>query len=241
MVRMDLRTGTIFIVLAAAGGAAAVHALSPQTSRAPALDLGSPRSLPRSQANAELVHAGRRPEAPLAGRRGPVVYVAGEVMRPGVYRVASDARAVDALHMAGGPTKLADLVAVNLAAPVQDGSEIVVPAKGLLHAGPPSEVGTRTRTTRSHSRPRQAAHHRRKRSAALDSGDSIGGAPPTLDVNSADAAALETLPGIGPALAERIVTFRDANGAFASSDELLDVAGMTQNKVDELAPYVTFR
>ena len=60
-------------------------------------------------------------------------------------------------------------------------------------------------------------------------------------MNAADEATLETLPGIGPSLAERIVAFRDLNGPFASSDELLDVGGMTAGKVDAISPYVTFR
>jgi competence ComEA-like helix-hairpin-helix protein len=61
-----------------------------------------------------------------------------------------------------------------------------------------------------------------------------------VDVNSADAAELETLPGIGPRMAERIVAFREQNGPFAALDDLLDVNGLSERVVDELEPYVAF-
>lgn len=236
---MNLRTGTIVLVLVAAGGTTALRALWP-AARSPALEVGSPHP---SAAELPEIDPTRRPgrrRAPLTEREA-VVYVAGEVLRPGVYRVAADARAVDAVHLAGGPTRLADLVGVNLAAPAEDGSEIVVPAKGSLEGGVPGTAGTRARRTRGVGQKHRAAHQRRKRSAAPDTGDVTQAAPITLDVNRADAAALETLPGVGPALAERIVRFRELNGSYAASDELLDVAGMTPNKVDALAPYLTFR
>ncbi|HEY6236588.1 MAG TPA: helix-hairpin-helix domain-containing protein, partial [Candidatus Elarobacter sp.] len=62
-----------------------------------------------------------------------------------------------------------------------------------------------------------------------------------VDINAADAATLATIPGIGPGLAERIVAFRTSNGAFASVDELLDVSGITDRRLDALLPYVVAR
>jgi competence protein ComEA len=68
-------------------------------------------------------------------------------------------------------------------------------------------------------------------------------APPaaSIDLNSADTADLERLPGIGPSLAERIVAFREQSGRFSRVDDLLDVAGMNERKLDEIAPYVVAR
>ncbi len=63
-------------------------------------------------------------------------------------------------------------------------------------------------------------------------------APTLISLNTADVTALEALPGIGAALAARVVAFRDANGPFASLDELLDVNGITQAKLDALTPLV---
>lgn len=165
-----------------------------------------------------------------------MVYVAGEVTRPGVYAVRSDARVKDAVALAGGTRPGADLVAVNLAAHLRDGDEIVVPVRGAVL---PAASAARSR---SHGHGRRAAGpapHRGKRH-----GRARGDEPPPaglVDVNAASADALATIPGIGPALAERIVAFRTANGAFTSVDELLDVSGITDRRLDAILPYVVAR
>lgn len=144
-----------------------------------------------------------------------VVYVAGAVAHPGVYALAQGARVQDAIRRAGGLRADADPLAVNLAARVSDGEEIAVARTG--EATPrPAHYAARTR------RPRKTA------------------APAaSVDLNSADASALASLPGVGDTLAARIVEYRRLNGPFASLDELLDVAGMTQRRIDALAPYAT--
>lgn len=174
-----------------------------------------------------------------------VVDVAGEVARPGICRLPATARAADAVHAAGGPTRAADLVAVNLAAPLQDGAEIIVSAKGAVPRDDSSRDTLRSDLARS---PRHSHRRRRKhrlKSARGPASESSQSASQTdaaaIDLNAADATLLETLPGVGPALAQRIVAFRDVNGPFASLDELLDVGGMTQTKVDALAPLLTLR
>jgi competence protein ComEA len=155
-----------------------------------------------------------------------VVYVAGEVAHPGVYALGADARVGDALARAGGARPDADLVAVNLAAHLRDGDEIVVAVRGA----PPPARAHRT------SAPRARAIGRRAATARRDA------APPAvIDVNSADAAAIAALPGVGPVLAERIVAFRDANGRFDAPDELLDVDGVTESRYEKIAPYVIAR
>jgi competence protein ComEA len=164
-----------------------------------------------------------------------MVYVAGEVARPGVYAVRPDARAKDALALAGGTRPEADLVAVNLAAHLRDGDEIVVPVRGARPAAP-----ARTRGAASHGSGRRAHRPRRSRRHGHARADEP---PPAgqVDVNAADADTLATIPGIGPGLAERIVAFRETNGAFASVDELLDVSGITDRRLDAMLPYVTAR
>jgi competence protein ComEA len=141
-----------------------------------------------------------------------IVYLAGAVVHPGLYALTDTARVDDAIRRAGGLRADADRDAVNLAEHITDGEEIRVPRIG--------EATPRPARTRS---------KRKKRVA-----------PPTsIDINTADAAALSSLPGLGATLAERIVRFRDVNGPFASIDELADVAGMTQKRVDAIVPYVT--
>jgi competence protein ComEA len=141
-----------------------------------------------------------------------VVYVAGEVQSPGLYRVAPGARADDALRKAGGFTQRADRAGVNLAEVVQDGEEVRVPRVG---DPAPKKRAPRKRLTRT--------------------------PVASVDLNAAGAAELAQLPGVGETVAERIVAYREQNGPFASVDELADVSGMTQRRVDALAQYLRVR
>ena len=143
------------------------------------------------------------------------------------------ARAEDALARAGGPKSDADLVAVNLAAPVSDGAEIAFPKIG--ETTPHRRRGAGPRVRAAHA-PRGHGH---RRSATPD--PDTNPASQSIDLNSADASELETLPGIGAALAERIVSYREANGPFASVDELADVSGITPRLQDEIADFVVVR
>lgn len=176
--------------------------------------------------------ASRYPQAAgrSARRARVVVYVAGEVRKPGVYALPADERNADALAVAGGPLPDADLVAVNLAAPLADGDEIAVPKIGAAAGRTPHSRAA------LHPRPVNARHgHGRqtKRSGAPTA--------PSIDLNSADDSELEAVPGIGPALAARIVEYRDTNGPFASIDELADVSGITPRLQDKLAEFVVIR
>lgn len=124
------------------------------------------------------------------------VHVLGAVRVPGLYVLDLDARLVDAVAAAGGTTEDADLAAINLARILTDGEQIVVPVVGA------SDVGE--------------GH-------ADDAGVAADG---LIDLNSADQTELETLPRIGPALAQRIIAWREENGRFASVDDLLAVPGI---------------
>ena len=162
-----------------------------------------------------------------------MVYVAGEVVRPGVYPVGADARVRDALALAGGARPGADLVAVNLAAHVRDGDEIAVPVRGAA-------LPAKHRAARGYGpdagHGRTAGHGRHRRPRRDEP-------PPVaqVDINTADAETLASIPGIGEGLALRIVAFRQQNGPFASVDELLDVAGITEHRLDAMIPYVIAR
>jgi competence protein ComEA len=114
----------------------------------------------------------------------------------------------DALQAAGGTTRKADLTAVNLARAVVDGEQLYVPRPGeqVPGAAAPGAGGSAPGTG--------------------GQGASSGSTDATVDINTADAAALEALPGIGPSIAQAIVEWREANGQFASVDELEDVPGI---------------
>jgi competence protein ComEA len=178
---------------------------------------------------------GRESAHPLASVRPQIkVYVAGAVVHPGVYAVSADDRAQDALAKAGGATREADLVAVNLAAHVADGDEIAVPRQGDGHA----VSSARSAHGRSPSTGTGSSRRRPRRGARTGDGV-VPVAAQTVDLNRADAQTLAELPGIGPTLAQRIVEFRSLNGPFASVDGLADVAGITPQRLDALIPLLT--
>jgi competence protein ComEA len=188
----------------------------------------APHPTPALSAPREIARAA----TPVAPR--VLVYVAGAVAHPGVYAVAGDARAQDALAKAGGATRNADLVAVNLAAHVADGDEIAVPRQGDVRSTASARSGHR-RTSSGASR-----RSRRRPRSGERSADGSGVAAATIvDINAADAQALAELPGIGQTLAERIVEFRSLNGPFASVDGLADVSGITPQRLEILTPLVT--
>jgi competence protein ComEA len=159
------------------------------------------------------------------------VYVAGEVEQPGVYTFAPGTRAKEALERAGGPKSDADLVAVNLAAPLEDGTEIAFPKIGetLPRARrAQSASGRRAHAGRAHGR-----GHRQRRTDDEPS--------QSVDLNAADESELESIPGIGPALAARIIAYRQTNGPFASVDELADISGITPGLQAKMASFVVVR
>lgn len=153
-----------------------------------------------------------------------VVHVAGAVLRPGLVTLPAGARTADALMAAGGPRPDADLERVNLAEPMSDGARWYVPTVGQEVL--PSAIGA--------SGPAAAGQ------VAASSG---GGAAPTapVDLNSADAALLDTLPGVGPSTAAAIVAYRSEHGRFGSVDELQEVRGIGPAKFASLEPLVVVR
>jgi competence protein ComEA len=133
-----------------------------------------------------------------------VVDVEGAVVSPGVKELAADARAVDAIEAAGGFTKRAQRKQVNLAQKLSDGMQLYVPAKGEAQA---SGSGTSS-------------------GAGSSSGSSTGEATELVNLNTASSEELQTLSGIGPSLAQRIIDYREQNGGFASVEDLKEVSGI---------------
>ena len=145
------------------------------------------------------------------------MHVAGAVATPGVRRLPAGARVIDGVDAAGGALPDADLARVNLAAPLVDGQQVYVPRQGEVPPVPLPGTG-----------------------AAGGAGDDPGatGAGP-VDVNRATADQLDELPGVGPATAEAIIAHREEHGPFASVDDLLDVRGIGEAKLEQLRELVT--
>ena len=155
------------------------------------------------------------------------VYVTGGVENPGVYDLPSDARARDALDAAGGATADADLERVNLAKRLSDGEHVRVPKRGASDGD--SAVAAPPRQPRAASSP--------PAQTAPATSDYVG----KIDVNAADAAALESLPGIGTSRARAIIEHRQANGPFASVDDLTEVRGIGEGILESIRDFVEAR
>ncbi|WP_353950486.1 ComEA family DNA-binding protein [Knoellia sp. S7-12] len=165
-----------------------------------------------------------------AGVAGPVVvHVVGQVVKPGVYRMAAGARVGDAVSAAGGASRAADLTAVNLARVLVDGEQIVVPKPGDVLAGP-GAPGTGSGT---------GAGAVGGSGGAGGGGAGSGSTGGTVSLNSADLSALDTLPGVGPVLAQRILDWRTEHGRFTSVEELGEVSGIGEKLLAQLTPKVT--
>ncbi|WP_235915700.1 ComEA family DNA-binding protein, partial [Puerhibacterium puerhi] len=154
-----------------------------------------------------------------AGDTGVVVHVVGQVVAPGLVTLPDGSRVADAVDAAGGPTDEADLSALNLARTVVDGEQLRVPAPGEEVEAAPAPGGAAT-------------------GSGGGGGGGAGGAGAVVDLNTADEAALDTLPGIGPALAGRILAWREENGRFTSVDELDEVSGIGPALLERLRDLV---
>jgi competence protein ComEA len=138
------------------------------------------------------------------------VDVAGWVRRPGVYELDEGERVIDAIECAGGARPGAELTVLNLAAPLTDGQQVLVPRK--LEPAPGASEGV---------------------APDAPAGTTL------VNVNTATAAELETLPGIGEVLAQAIIDFREDSGPFTSVDQLIDVSGIGEVTLEEIRELVT--
>jgi competence protein ComEA len=137
-----------------------------------------------------------------------VVYVSGAVKQPGVVKLPSGSRVIDALNLLGGPLPAADLNGVNLAALLVDGQQIHIPNQGDGGSGSVVTAGSKT----------------------------PGG---KVNINNADAAALDLLPGVGPAMAQKIIDYRKSNGPFRMLEDIKNVPGIGESKYQNLKDKIT--
>ena len=148
-----------------------------------------------------------------AGARVLVVHVVGEVRRPGLYRLRDGARIADAVRRAGGASGGANLAGLNLAAPLVDGIQMLVPSRVARERATATAAATRARS------------------------DVAAGS--TVSLSSATVEELDELPGVGPITAQKIVDYRTEHGPFASVDDLDAVPGIGPTRIEQLRDLVT--
>ncbi len=209
------KRGLIFLAagllcLVAAGSI--VTAFSGRWDKRPSGAVAGPAPVTAVQQDLEPGSYPQVPEKALPGEEEQwVIYITGAVLRPGVYRLPGGTRVYQAVEQAGGLSSEADPEAFNMALPLEDGVHIHVPRRGEGDAPGSYSPG---------------------------SGTAIGGTR-AIDINRADAAALESLPGIGPKTAQEIIRHREERGRFASVEDLLAVKGIGPAKLSAIRDLVT--
>ncbi len=167
-------------------------------------------------------------KVPVAEQRQPekavpaeiAVDIKGAVATPGIYRMLNSERVNEAIEKAGGPTKQANMQAINLAQKVQDEMVIYVPEIG--EDAPPEIPSSSTAAT-----------------SANDASSSSESEKPFININDADLSKLQELPGIGESKAQAIIDYRQTDGPFSSLEQLKSVPGIGDKIYEKLAPLIT--
>jgi competence protein ComEA len=181
-----------------------------------------------------------------------VVHVTGAVQKPGVYHLPISARGEDALKAAGGPTADANTDALNLAAHLEDGTQLHFPtrkeqpeiyAQSAVPSSPPSVVKTNPAATiaRSGRKPKTGDGAGRTGSRSAKSDKLTDPSQGQVNVNTANAETLQRLPGIGPSMAERILEYRKTSGGFQAPEDLMNVSGIGEKKFAKMRVFVRVR
>ncbi|MDY3296927.1 helix-hairpin-helix domain-containing protein [Selenomonas sp.] len=151
------------------------------------------------------------------------VYVTGAVNQPGVVSVAAGARVADAVNACGGLLPTADAEKINMAQAVKDGQQIRVPEKGAAKA---AKNATATASSSDNGKARAST-------------DSDADAGELVNINTADEAELDKLPGVGPSTAQKIIEYRETEGQFASPEDIMKVKGIGKAKYEKMKDRIT--
>jgi len=167
---------------------------------------------------ADMGESDIREEKELIDKKICIVHISGAVNQPGVYQLTEGERIIDAVKMAGGEMESANIDAVNLAAHLYDGQKIVLP---FILEDNEDEVNQNV----------LANEEFRQHDYSLSSS--------VLNLNAVTSNQLETLPGIGPALAERILSYRKNHGLFRNIEDIMNVSGIGEKRFESIKEYIT--
>ena len=214
---------------------------SPSASAESVQAVGAQQS-PGAQSTAQPgAHPSESAQGGPSGEATVRVHVAGAVNNPGVYTLPAQGRAVDAIAAASGAAADADLDRVNLAGALSDGVQIYVPHRGETAA--PAQIQPNGGTANAGQAnaangASQGGTQPQPARTLIPAGSAQKGSTP-VNINTATAEELQSLPRIGPAMAQRIIAWREAHGGFRSVDELDAVPGIGPSMLENLRPLVT--
>lgn len=161
------------------------------------------------------------------------VYITGEVNEPGIVKLNENSRIIDAINSAGGTTNNANISKINLAYVLKDGMKVNIPSKEDLKNN--SNFDYITMSSGDGKNDNTAENE----SSLSSKSDKSNTNKSTVNINTATQTELETLPGIGPSTALKIINYRNENGKFSSIDEIKNVSGIGDSKFENIKKYIT--
>jgi competence protein ComEA len=206
--------------------------LSPGIARAEPGSAGTARASGGASSSASSGAGVAKGVSAAKGSGTVTVHVVGAVLRPGVYELPAATRVRDAVDAAGGMTGNAAQASINLARPLADGEQIVIPTQDEY------AKATAGATTQNVSGASKGVVSPGGASAENPGAPSAG---TIVNINTADAAALDALPGVGPSTAAKIVADREANGPFETPDDLGRVSGIGPKKLEQMKAFIRVR
>ena len=203
-------------------------------------NLASKQTLESPRKSAESLAAQSAQDPP----EETVVHVAGAVKHPGLYHLKTSARNDDAVKAAGGATSGANLNAINLAARLQDGEQLYIPTKEEQASGGASDGVAPTSPVTGKSgvlktlTPGKKPVAKSSKKGGGKAGKLTDPAQGKVNLNTASLEDLQKLPGIGPAMAERVIEWRKENGGFQNAEDLMNVSGIGEKKFAKMQPFI---
>ncbi len=167
-----------------------------------------------------------------------IIYITGAVKNEGVYEIKENSRIADAIETAGGLKENADIEDINLAYVLEDGIKIYIPTKEEKNKNTTQEKQTTEYTSKSSSTTEQTQNNQASTTNANKNINNTTNKNEKVNINTATQTELETLPGIGPSTALKIINYRKENGKFKTIDDVKKVSGIGDSKFDKIKNFI---
>lgn len=152
-----------------------------------------------------------------------IVYITGEINNPGIYEIEENSRIADCIEKAGGTKQNADITDINLAEVLEDGEKIHIPSKGEKNKNEEININTQTNNTEKKNTESSSKTTTESKQKNVK-----------ININTAIQTELETLPGIGPSTATKIIEYRKEKGKFKNIEEIKNVNGIGESKYQKI-------